>query len=125
MTGRHGRSSLVFDELTGVVTNLAARSAKPPWTLLDSSINALIRVMVLLLIAFLVDRVAAQTRALTREVQVLRGLLPICSFCKKIRNEDNTWERMEWYITRHSEAQFSHGVCPECAREHYGEFLNA
>lgn len=94
-----------------------------PWTMLDSSINALIRVLVLLSFAFLIDRVAGQTRALTTEVQVLRGLLPICSFCKKIRNEENTWEKMEWYITRHSEAQFSHGVCPDCAREHYGEFF--
>jgi hypothetical protein len=94
-----------------------------PWTMLDSSINALIRVIVLLLLAFLIDRVAAETRALTQELRVLRGLLPICGFCKKIRNEDNTWEKMEWYITRHSEAQFSHGVCPECAREHYREFL--
>ena len=94
-----------------------------PWTMLESSINALIRMMVLLLLAFLVDRVATQTRALAKEIQVLRGLLPICSFCKKIRNEDNTWEKIEWYIARHSEAEFTHGVCPDCAREHYGKYL--
>jgi len=93
------------------------------WPMLDASINVLIRVMVLLLLAYLVDRTARQTRALTSEVQMLRGLLPICSFCKKIRNEDNSWEMLEGYISRHSEAQFSHGVCPDCAREHFGEFL--
>jgi dTDP-glucose pyrophosphorylase len=94
-----------------------------PWPMFDASINALIRVMVLLLLAYLIDRTASQTRALTSEIQILKGLLPICSFCKKIRSEDNRWEQLEWYITRHSEAQFSHGVCPDCAQEHYGEFL--
>ena len=94
-----------------------------PWTMLEVGINAVIRISVLLLIAYLVDRAAIQNRTLTHEVQVLTGLLPICSFCKKIRNEDNTWERLELYISNHSEAQFSHGVCPECAREHYPEFF--
>jgi dTDP-glucose pyrophosphorylase len=95
-----------------------------PWTPLEASVNALIRICVLLLIAFLVDRTAKQSRSLTKEVQVLKGLLPICGFCKKIRNEDNTWEQLERYISQHSEAQFSHGFCPDCAREHYPEYFN-
>ena len=94
-----------------------------PWTMLDSMVNALIRISVLLLLAYLVDRTAVQTQALTQEIQILRGILPICSFCKKIRNEDSTWEQLERYITRHSEAIFSHGLCPACAKEHYAEFL--
>ena len=94
-----------------------------PWTVLDAGVNAAIRMIVLVLIAFLVDRAARQRRALVQEVQQLRGLLPICSFCKQIRNEDNTWEQLEQYLSRHSEAQFSHGLCPECARAHYPEFF--
>jgi hypothetical protein len=48
------------------------------------------------------------------EVKALRGLLPICSYCKKVRNDENYWEQIESYICQHSDAQFSHGICPEC-----------
>ena len=48
------------------------------------------------------------------EVRVLQGIIPICSYCKNIRNDDDSWQQMESYIDAHSEAQFSHGVCPEC-----------
>lgn len=48
------------------------------------------------------------------EVKTLRGILPICSYCKKIRDDSGAWERFEAYIYNHSEAQFSHGLCPEC-----------
>jgi phosphoserine phosphatase RsbU/P len=47
-------------------------------------------------------------------VKTLQGLLPICSYCKKIRNDRNYWQQVEGYICDHSEAQFSHGICPEC-----------
>ena len=57
----------------------------------------------------------AARRAAEAEVRVLRGLLPICAECKKIRNESDDWEQMEVYIHRHSEAKFTHGLCPECA----------
>jgi len=48
------------------------------------------------------------------EVKTLRGIIPICSYCKKIRDDKGAWERIEAYICNHSEAQFSHGLCPEC-----------
>jgi PAS domain S-box-containing protein len=48
-------------------------------------------------------------------IKVLDGLLPICATCKKIRNDLGDWEQMERYITRRSEAAFSHGICPDCA----------
>ncbi len=44
----------------------------------------------------------------------LQGLLPICAYCKRIRNDRNYWQRVESYITEHSEAEFTHGVCPQC-----------
>jgi GAF domain-containing protein len=55
----------------------------------------------------------AAERALA-EVTHLQGMLPICSYCKKIRNEQNSWEQLERYISEHSHATFSHGICPEC-----------
>jgi hypothetical protein len=86
-------------------------------------INTGINLLVLAGFAVLIDRTAQQTRALLREVALLRGILPICSFCKKIRQEDNTWEHMETYITNRSEAQFSHSVCPDCLKVHYPDFI--
>jgi len=55
-------------------------------------------------------------------VNVLGGFLPICANCKKIRNSDDTWVPIDEYITEHSEAEFSHGICPECAKKLYPEF---
>lgn len=48
------------------------------------------------------------------EVKTLKGIIPICSYCKKIRNDDESWQQMEAYIDAHSEAIFSHGICPDC-----------
>ncbi len=53
------------------------------------------------------------------EVKKLSGLLPICSHCKKIRDDKGYWNQIEEYIQKHSEAQFSHGICKECAKKHY------
>lgn len=54
-----------------------------------------------------------------REVKGLRGLLPICGQCKKIRDDQGRWHPVESYIKAHSEADFSHGICPECLNKHY------
>ena len=52
------------------------------------------------------------------EVKVLKGLLPICAGCKKIRDDEDHWNHFETYIDRHSEAHFSHGLCPDCLEEY-------
>jgi DNA-binding response OmpR family regulator len=61
----------------------------------------------------LADRVIELEEALAR-VKQLQGLLPICAYCKKIRDDQNYWQQVENYISEHSEAQFSHSICPEC-----------
>jgi DNA-binding response OmpR family regulator len=61
----------------------------------------------------LADRVAELEQALAR-VHQLQGLLPICSYCKRIRDDGNYWRRVEEYICAHSAARFSHGICPAC-----------
>jgi hypothetical protein len=58
------------------------------------------------------------------KIKVLRGFLPICAHCKKIRDDEGYWQQVEKYISEHSEAQFSHGICPSCAKEHYAELLS-
>lgn len=85
--------------------------------------NAGIRVAVLAFIAALTSRTAHQTRELAREVKLLEGILPICMFCKRIRDNAQEWQQLEAYICEHSEADFSHGLCPECAQKHYGDIL--
>jgi sigma-B regulation protein RsbU (phosphoserine phosphatase) len=54
-----------------------------------------------------------------REVKVLQGMLPICSHCKKIRNDQDQWQTVESYIKDHAAVDFSHGICPECLDKHY------
>jgi CheY-like chemotaxis protein len=54
-----------------------------------------------------------------REVKVLKGLVPICASCKKIRNDQGFWQQLEEYIQQHSEAEFSHGLCTPCIKKHY------
>ena len=61
----------------------------------------------------LAERVAELETALSN-VKQLRGLLPICSYCKRIRGDDQYWQQVEGYISEHSDAQFSHGICPAC-----------
>lgn len=61
----------------------------------------------------LAERVGELEEALKR-VKQMQGLLPICCYCKCIRNDDNYWQRVEEYIGEHSGAQFSHGICPNC-----------
>ncbi|MBF0201136.1 MAG: response regulator [Desulfamplus sp.] len=57
-----------------------------------------------------------------KEVKTLRGILPMCSFCKKIRNDKEEWILLESYIDQNSDANISHGLCPECVKIHYPEF---
>jgi phosphoserine phosphatase RsbU/P len=59
-------------------------------------------------------RVAERILSLREHVKRLEGVLPICSYCKKIRDEHGRWDQLETYVTEHSEAWFSHGICPEC-----------
>ncbi|MBL0275677.1 MAG: hypothetical protein IPQ24_06160 [Anaeromyxobacter sp.] len=55
------------------------------------------------------------------EVRTLRGLLPVCAWCKKVRDDAGSWEQIEAYVSRHTHAEFSHGMCPECYARHYPE----
>jgi DNA-binding response OmpR family regulator len=64
----------------------------------------------------LTERVAELQTALSN-VKQLRGLLPMCSYCKRIRGDDQYWQQVEGYIAEHSDAQFSHGICPACYAE--------
>ena len=68
---------------------------------------------ILRLQAELASRVKELELALTN-VKLLQGLLPICCYCKKIRDDKNYWQQVDTYVADHSEAQFTHGICPDC-----------
>jgi len=55
------------------------------------------------------------------EVKTLRGILPICAYCKSIRNDEGYYEKLENYIHKHSGVDFSHTICPACMKKHYPE----
>ena len=76
-------------------------------------------------------RVEAERETVIRELQdaldqvkTLSGLLPICSHCKKIRDDKGYWNQLEDFIQQHSEAEFTHGICPECARKYFPELAD-
>ena len=70
--------------------------------------------------AALIGRMSRQEQ----ELKALEGLLPICSFCKRIRDEGGHWRQLETYIAERSAAEFSHTFCPECGRRHYPELAD-
>ena len=91
--------------------------------------NTLIRLISFLLISFFVDKISMlllvermtsdELRQALSQIKTLRGLIPICASCKKIRNDQGYWEHLEKYIGEHSEADFTHGLCEACARKLY------
>lgn len=66
--------------------------------------------------------VHVELRRVRNEVRVLRGILPTCSGCKKIRDEQGDWHAIESFITQRSEAQFTHGLCPDCIPIYFPDF---
>ena len=90
--------------------------APPLEAVLDTVLIVLCSIAIALLIFHL------RRQALT--LRVLEGMLPICGFCKRIRN-GNAWESLEGFISNHSEAQFSHTFCPACGAKHYADYIEA
>ncbi|MFZ2445612.1 MAG: PAS domain S-box protein [Syntrophobacteraceae bacterium] len=71
------------------------------------------------------EELLRELRETLARLRTLSGLLPICAHCKKIRNDEGYWQQIESYIQQHSGTQFSHGICPECLKKHYSEFLGS
>lgn len=70
------------------------------------------------------DKTILELQHALDEVKILRGILPICASCKNVRDDKGYWKQIESYIKDHSEAEFTHGICPECAKKHYPEFCD-
>jgi len=84
-----------------------------PFDMNELRARVLVGVRIIELQQNLANRVHELEDALGR-VKLLQGLLPICSYCKKIRDDRNYWRQVESYISAHAEVEFSHGICPDC-----------
>jgi phosphoserine phosphatase RsbU/P len=72
----------------------------------------------------LADNIGELQEALA-QIKTLRGIVPICANCKQIRDDQGYWNQVELYVSKHTEARFSHGICPDCMRKLYPDFLPA
>lgn len=108
LTSRGGREDLVRGLHSGADDYLIK-----PFDREELRARLQVGVRVLRLQADLRARVRELESAL-RSVQKLQGLLPICAYCKRIRNDQNYWQQVETYLSEHTQAQFTHGICPEC-----------
>jgi hypothetical protein len=91
---------------------LAPDSSLPLWVSIPNRLIALFIIWVTVVLSLM-------RKSGEEEVKTLRGLLPICSYCKKIRDDQGYWKSLEVYIATHSQADFTHGLCPECGMKHY------
>jgi DNA-binding NtrC family response regulator len=71
------------------------------------------------------EKLVVELRKALEQIKTLRGLIPICASCKNIRDDQGFWHQVEAYIGAHSEAEFSHGLCPACAKRLYPEVFDA
>lgn len=79
-------------------------------------INISICVVITLIVLVLIN---AAVNAYQKRIETLRGIVPICSYCKQIRDDKGYWNKVEEYVARHTEAKFSHSICPACMEEHF------
>jgi hypothetical protein len=95
--------------------------------LVDLALGSIVLYSVLLLavtalLTYLFRRFRRDLEAAFAQIKTLRGIIPICSHCKKIRDDQGYWNQLETYISEHSDADLSHGICPDCVAKLYPEF---
>jgi hypothetical protein len=113
----------------GIVAKIDMEEVRRPfiWAIAISSVVGLLSVVAGAWLFFsltnpLIDNLERTNADLQRslaKVKMLSGMLPICSSCKKVRDDQGYWNQIETYLREHSEAEFSHGICPECAKKLY------
>lgn len=110
--------------------NVGGQNADP-WMVLMNRLVALLAIWSAAFIGIRFKNLVVQQKALLtekelalQEIKILKGQLPICAHCKRIRDAQDNWLQLEEYLLDHSEARFSHGICPECLEKNFPEYLN-
>lgn len=130
--------SVIYGGMRSGFVTLAITAAAKFWLIVLPEISLaaqgqslLARMILYLAIGFVICYIGGQLHASERrledalaKVRTLSGLLPICASCKRIRDDRGDWHQMENYIRSHSNADFSHGICPECIRRLYPEMAD-
>jgi AmiR/NasT family two-component response regulator len=118
MTAYEGRELIAEAKAAGV----GAYLTKPPKV---SSVTSAVEIAVARHEDMMeLRRVNEELKNALQQVKTLTGLLPICSHCKKVRDDTGYWQQVEDYVSGHADVEFSHGVCPDCVRKHYAEFAD-
>ena len=126
------RRIILYVAILGSLLTIAGFFYSPPggemWKVLSNRLLALFAIWVTALLVIQYkkqsaekEQVLLQREEAMEQVKVLRGFLPICASCKKIRDDGGYWNQIEAYIRDHSEAVFSHGICPDCVAKLYPE----
>jgi hypothetical protein len=127
-------SSYLVSILSSIIWFLSDIYSSHPYSSVFFAIwNTAIRLLSFLIIAYTMSKIRfllTEERKLSKDlrdalvqIKTLSGLIPICASCKKIRDDKGYWNQLETYIQEHSEAEFSHGICPDCMKKLYGDFL--
>ncbi len=111
--------ALVFSAALPLARFLTSTLIEPIWDVNYSVINFVNRFIVLSMVSFIVTKLSDSIK----QIKILEGLIPICSNCKKIRDDDKKWQTLEIYIAERSNAEFTHSICPECTARLYGNHM--
>ncbi len=114
--------NLMSEKLSGTIENLEKQVRERTSELEDSNKNLAGELIEITRIQKEKENLIGDLTEALSQIKTLSGLLPICSSCKKIRDDSGSWSQIEVYLQKHSEAEFSHSVCPECAKKLYPEF---
>ncbi len=131
-----GRGKMLMDNIRRLAGGLQARSTAARgrrFAILESGARqtqifallvGVVGLLAMLAAAWSILHELAARQRVQAEAKVLEGLLPICANCKKIRDDRGYWNQIESYVREHSQADFSHGICPECAAKLYPEYAS-
>ncbi len=116
----------VYMAIVGTVLTILGFYSSPPggelWKVIANRSLALFAIWVVAILSVQRRIIYEEKEKALQEIKILSGFLPICASCKKIRDDQGYWNQIEAYISNHSEAKFSHGICPDCAKKLYPEF---
>jgi len=111
--------------IVGTLLTIIAFYSSPPggelWKVIFNRSLALFAIWTAAILSVQRKTILDEKEAALNEIRALQGIIPICSYCHSIRDDDGAWNRLEAYMTEHSEAQFSHGICPGCVPKAHAE----